>query len=170
MGKVIFICGKICSGKTYYAKKLAVNEKAVIISIDEIMLRIPRIDSSDEHDKVSLKLEEYCYEKTEEIINCGINVILDWGFWARSFRKYVSDYFSKREIKYEWHYIDVSDEAWVRYIEKRNKMVVEEKVQAYYLDEGLMNKLISKFEKPTQNEIDVWITNTKSDYITVAGD
>ena len=49
-------------------------------------------------------------------------------------------------------------------IGKRNKRVEEGKGGSdFYLDEGLMNKLISKFEKPTEDEIDVWYEN---DYIS----
>ena len=32
------ICGKLCSGKSTYAKKLQQEGKAVVLSIDEIML------------------------------------------------------------------------------------------------------------------------------------
>lgn len=35
MAKVIAICGKICSGKTYYANNLKIKENAVILSTDE---------------------------------------------------------------------------------------------------------------------------------------
>ena len=38
MPKVIMICGKLCSGKSTYAKKLQQEGKAVVLSIDEIML------------------------------------------------------------------------------------------------------------------------------------
>ena len=36
MAKVILICGKICSGKSYYARKLKEKEHAVILSRDEM--------------------------------------------------------------------------------------------------------------------------------------
>ena len=35
MGKVIIVCGKICSGKSYYSRKLKEELNAVIISPDE---------------------------------------------------------------------------------------------------------------------------------------
>ena len=40
MANVFLICGKICSGKSTYAKKLAKTHNAVILSVDEIMLAI----------------------------------------------------------------------------------------------------------------------------------
>ena len=36
MAKVVLICGKICSGKTYYARALKEKENAVILSTDEV--------------------------------------------------------------------------------------------------------------------------------------
>ena len=35
MSKVYLICGKICSGKSYYSKKLKEEVNAVILSPDE---------------------------------------------------------------------------------------------------------------------------------------
>lgn len=35
MGKVIILCGKICSGKSYYSKQLKKSLNAVIITSDE---------------------------------------------------------------------------------------------------------------------------------------
>ena len=34
MNKIILICGRICSGKTVYAKNIANDLKAVILSIN----------------------------------------------------------------------------------------------------------------------------------------
>lgn len=54
----------------------------------------------------------------------------------------------------------MSDKNWEKQIEERNKKVEEGKGGSdFYLDEGLMSKLISKFEKPTEDEIDVWYEN-----------
>ena len=40
MAKVFLICGKICSGKSTYARKLMENRQAVLLSADEIMLAL----------------------------------------------------------------------------------------------------------------------------------
>lgn len=36
MGKIIAICGKICSRKTWYARQLMKAEAAVLLSCDEV--------------------------------------------------------------------------------------------------------------------------------------
>ena len=40
MAKVIMLCGKICSGKSTYANSISKQEKAVILSVDEITLAL----------------------------------------------------------------------------------------------------------------------------------
>ncbi len=61
MGKIILICGKICSGKSHYVKQLKESINAVVFSCDEITAR----------------LRQYFYKKSEEVIRSGGNVILD---------------------------------------------------------------------------------------------
>ena len=40
MSKVYLICGKICSGKTTYSKKICAENNAILLSVDEIMLSL----------------------------------------------------------------------------------------------------------------------------------
>lgn len=40
MPKVLIMCGKICSGKSTYAEKLKLENKAVILSVDELTLAL----------------------------------------------------------------------------------------------------------------------------------
>ena len=48
MGKVILICGKICGGKTTYAKSLIKANSAVLLSTDEITVALYGPDAGDE--------------------------------------------------------------------------------------------------------------------------
>ena len=51
----------------------------------------------------------------------------------------------------------MSDELWKKQIDERNKRVEGGNGGSdFYLDEGLMNKLVSLFEEPTNDEIDVF--------------
>lgn len=54
----------------------------------------------------------------------------------------------------------MSDKNCKKQIEERNKRIEEgEGGSDFYLDEGLMSKLISKFEELTEEEVDVWYEN-----------
>ena len=47
MGKVIIVCGKICSGKSYYSRKLKEELNAVIISPDEATYDLIKNEQGD---------------------------------------------------------------------------------------------------------------------------
>ena len=103
------------------------------------------------------KLEQYFFQKSVEIVETGINVVLDWGFWTKSERDFAKEFYGSRGIEYEFHYISISDEEWYRRLDKRNKDVLEKKSDAYFVDEGLAEKFKSIFEIPAKDEIDVWV-------------
>ena len=143
MAKVIAICGIICSGKSYYAAKLKEKENAVILSCDELTKDLFDNDLGDKHDEMALRIWAYFRKKSVELVNAGCVVILDWGFWSRENRKSLSEFYREQNIPCEWHYIDVEDETWKRNIEERNQRVLRgDGGSDYYLDEGLMAKLV----------------------------
>ena len=74
MAKVILICGKICSGKTTYAKKLCRKTGAVLLSVDEIMLSMFGMYAGEMHDEYARRTREYLLEKSTELIGAGIDV------------------------------------------------------------------------------------------------
>lgn len=162
MGKILLICGKICSGKSYYVRQLKQETHAVVFSCDETLFDLGLETLADKHDEIVNKLKQYFYKKSEEIIMRGIDVILDFGFWSKKERNFAELYFSRHNIPFEWHYIDVSDADWEANIKDRNALVLENKVNAFYVDEGLRMKLEKCFEEPLRQDIDVWITNKRS--------
>ena len=103
------------------------------------------------------KLEQYFFQKSVEIVETGINVILDWGFWTKAERDFAKEFYGSRGIEYGFHYISISDEEWYHRLDKRNKDVLEKKSDAYFVDEGLAEKFKSIFEIPAKDEIDVWV-------------
>lgn len=157
MGKAYLICGKICSGKSYYAKSLKEKYNAVILSTDEATFDLINNDQGEFYNIFAARVNRYLMKKTVEICKAGANVILDWGFWTAQNRVDISEYFNANEISYEWHYIDVSDEVWNRNICERNKRIEEGNGGSdFYVDEGLLKKLLSMFEAPKADEIDIW--------------
>lgn len=155
--KVIAICGKICCGKTYYSNQIQEKEKAVILSCDELTKDLFDNDLGEKHDEMALRIWNYFKKKSVELVNAGCTVILDWGFWSLENRKSLTEFYNMQNIPCEWHYIDVDDYTWRRNIEERNRRILSGECGSdYYLDEGLMGKLLSKWEAPSRDEIDVW--------------
>ena len=157
MAKVIMTCGRICSGKSTYSQELRTKENAVILSVDEITLALFGGDAGEKHDYYVEQAEKYLFDKSVEIIQTGINVILDWGFWTKEERSYAKEFYKSKNIECEFHFIDISDEEWNKRRNKRNDMISKNEISAYYVDEGLAEKCNGFFEYPDYNEIDVWI-------------
>lgn len=157
MAKVILICGKICSGKSWYARQLRQQHNAVILSTDEATYDLIFNEQGEFYNVFAQRVNGYLRKKAVEIVHAGANVILDWGFWTKMDRKNISDYFCRHGVEYVWHYVDVDDDLWQCNIARRNQAVLSgEGGSDFYVDEGLLNKLLSLFEIPEKGEIDIW--------------
>ncbi|MCH5349827.1 MAG: ATP-binding protein [Oscillospiraceae bacterium] len=157
MATIYLICGKICSGKTYYARKLAEEKNALILSCDELSRIIDRNISidSDKYDIIAKELQSYLLWRAADISNHGVSVILDWGFWTERDRIAVTFFLTEHGFNHEWHYLDISEERLKENIEKRNS---HPSAFDYFVDEGLLEKCLSRFEVPDKKSVDVWKT------------
>ena len=155
--KVYLMCGKICSGKSTHARELRKEHRAVVLSVDEITLALFGQDAGEKHDDYVARAEAYLYRKSLEIVESGISVILDWGFWTKEERDYARQFYGSRNIPYEFHYIEVDDAEWHRRLEKRNAAITRGELDAYYVDDGLAAKFAAIFEKPEPGEIEIII-------------
>ena len=161
MGKVIIVCGKICSGKSYYSRKLKEELNAVIISPDEATYDLIKNEQGEFYNIFSDRLIKYLTKKVGEIAKAGVNVIFERGLWSKQERKNAREYYKNNGIECEIHYVCVDDETWKQNIAERNQRVLDGNGDSdFYLDEGLMKKLESKWEEPTDDEVDV-IYNVK---------
>ena len=154
MSKVIMTCGTICCGKSTYSKKLKGENNAVILSIDDLTLTMFPEGAGEMHDTYVMRAEKYLLELSIQILNSGMDVILDWGLWTKSTRDRIREFYASHgEIKTELHYLKLSPEVWEERINKRNSS----DETAYYVDEGLIDKVTSLFEEPSEDEVDVLV-------------
>lgn len=158
MPKVILICGRICCGKTTYSKKLCAERNAVLLSVDEIMLSLFDQCCGDMHMEYERRIKNYLFDKSLELIQKGVDVILDWGFWTKGERTSVKDFYRTRNIDCELYYLEISDEIWIQRLEKRNNAVLKKEESAYFMEYNMAEKFSSMFEKPTEDEVDAIIT------------
>ena len=157
MAKIIAVCGKICSGKTYYVNQIKHAERAVVLSCDELTKELFDNNLGERHDEMTDRIRRYFLRKAVELVRAGCSVILDWGFWSRESRRSLTESCREQGVPLEWHYIDVDDRTWRINIEERNRRIESGHGGSdYYLDEGLMGKLLSQWETPSRDEIDVW--------------
>ena len=148
MPKAILTCGKVCSGKSTLAKKLKAERNAVILSCDELMLSLFDEQLGEKHNETVRKSEEYLLKKSVEILECGIDVILDWGFWTKSERQQVREFYNSHGFDIEWHFLNISDEQQKRNILKRNS---ERDENTYFISDEMVKKFNSVFENPDED-------------------
>ena len=157
MASVIMTCGRICCGKSTYARRLRDERGGVILSIDDLMLALFPEGAGEMHDTYVRRTEAYLLEQSLQILESGADVILDWGLWTRAQRERLRAFYTGHGVEYEIHYLRISPEEWERRIRKRNARQNEEEPPAYFVDEGLLRKVESLFEEPSDTEIDVLI-------------
>ena len=157
MPQVYMMCGRICSGKSTYAQMLRQKHRAVILSVDEITLAMFGQDAGEQHDLFVARAEEYLYRKSLEILETGISVVLDWGFWTKAERDEARQFYGMHGITYEFCYLKTDDAEWQRRIQKRNGSIAAEQPAAYYVDAGLTEKCAAIFEPPQEDETGIRI-------------
>lgn len=156
LGKVILICGKIGSGKTTYANKLAKQLNAVNISQDELMLGLFGAELYDnepkKYEKYCAKVEDYVKLKAGEAAKAGAIVICENGFWSRSERDELRKFYADMGVECELHYIDISEKQRLQNIKDRNEEIQQGKLHFYLTDDNDINHF---FEIPDDWEVDM---------------
>lgn len=133
------------------------NRRAVLLSTDEVTFDLTGNEQGEGYEAFAQRVNAYLRKKAAEIASVGCNVILDWGFWTRLDRENITRYFQERDIPVCWHYIDVPDALWQENIQTRNERVLQGLGGSdFYVDEGLLRKVVSRFEVPERKEIDIW--------------
>ena len=158
MGKVILVCGKVGSGKTTYATKLATRLNAVIITQDELMYGLFGTElyynDREQYYKYVTWVEEFVKRKAGEAAKAGAVVICENGFSLRSERDDLRMLYSGMGVEYEFHYIDTPEEQRLRNIQKRNDAILRKECYETFMREDDINHY---FEIPDADEIDLII-------------
>lgn len=160
-GDVFLLCGKIASGKSHYAETLLRDGHTILLSQDDLVEQLELDYFNDLHNSIIPKLQYCLYELTANISRCGANVVLDFGFWSKRERQYVSEVFRNMNIAPRWCYVDVSDSAWMQNIADRNREVIAEGHPEFQIDAAKMQEINAEFEVPGKDEMDIWVTNTR---------
>jgi len=148
----VLVCGKICAGKTIYAKSLALQCNAVLLSCDEITLLFGQ-HLGERHDEIVEKTQKYLLEKAAELLAKSVNIILDWGFWTQVERNEATAFFTARGFECELHYVKVSDAVWCENLRRRNAAFTGADDDFYYIDEKTAANFGKIFEPPIDYDV-----------------
>lgn len=147
--KIILLIGKICCGKSTYAKTLG----GMLISCDQLMQSMFPGGCGEHHDLLAARARRYLYALARQCADAGVTPVIDFGFWTPAMRQEAIDALPGYAL--DWRYLDIPDDEWNRRIEKRNAAIQSEQADPadYFVDEGLKEKVLQLFIPPTEDEL-----------------
>lgn len=115
-GRLVVITGLPGSGKTTLAIELASSMAAVRLCPDEWMMS-SGVDLWA--DSVRSRIEEFQFELALELLRVGVNVIIEWGVWAREERDRLRDAARAIGSPVELRYVTAPiEELWRRTVQR----------------------------------------------------
>lgn len=150
MAKVYILCGKIASGKTTYAHQIMKQEKAVILSIDDVMLNLYEGCLKEAHDATAWRILNYFMTFIPQCLSLDISCILDYGFWRKEERSQLIKLLEKHHFPYEFIYISCDDAIRKQRLIQRNEENALKDGRQYIIDEVLLSRLDQRFEEPLE--------------------
>ncbi|MGR5117869.1 AAA family ATPase [Vibrio astriarenae] len=150
MSKVYFICGFIGSGKSTYAAKLTRDLGAFCFTPDEWM--IPLFGEHMEREVFDARmsaLTELFDHCAERLLELGVPVVFDYGYWNRPERDKARDWAKQRGIDFEMIYLDVDFATCQSRAFARNEIRGE---QSYEMTPEMLELFWSWFDAPASDE------------------
>jgi predicted kinase len=142
--------GLPCSGKTTLARTLEQQHSALRLTPDEWQVRLFGQDAADpQHDARHSLIEALQWEVAERALALGIDVILDFGFWAREEREDFRSRAKQLGASSEVHFLDVSRPELLRRLAERNAAPG----LAFHITDEMMEPWIESFQKPGPDEL-----------------
>lgn len=156
MADILLCCGKIASGKTYFCSQLDMEKNYFVFNTDEWMIHFygESPDCSVFHERLE-KCTAIIYKIASELLDKGMNIVLDFGFWTAKDRKACLDYFEEKNphSKKTILYFPIDFENQKENLYKREKNLPKDTFR--FTDEKLafFNR---KFEEPKEKEMILW--------------
>jgi predicted kinase len=144
--------GLPCSGKTTAAKELEQIYNALRLTPDEWHIRLFGHDE-DDHDKHDIRhtaVEQIMWDVAARALTLGDNVILDFGFWAKSEREDFRERAKALGVDFKIHYQEVSRNELLSRLEERNRIAP---TGAFIIPQSYMERYMSVFQPPDLAEL-----------------
>ena len=152
MATVHFMVGLPCSGKTTLARQLEQDHSALRLTPDEWHTRLFGYDvEENEHDARHFLIESMLWDIAARVLVLGVNVIIDFGFWARSEREDYRARAAQLGASSEIHFLNVAEEELLERLAFRNAHLPQ---GAAYIPEAKLKEWIPFFQPPTPDELE----------------
>ncbi len=149
--KLFFFCGKMASGKSTLAKKLAEHEGAVLLIQDTLLERLfpDEIVDISHYVTFSSRLRRALESHIGSMLSLGISVVLDFPANTRRDRVWFRHLFETARVEHELHFLDVSDALCKRQLRVRSEGLP---VGTAWTTDAEFDAITAYFEPPTKEE------------------
>lgn len=151
MATLHLMIGLPCSGKTTRAKKLEVELGAIRLTPDEWHRFLYGQDATHpEHDERHEKIEALQWQVAEAALSRGLDVILDFGMWAKVERENARQRATALGAKTVIHFLDVPFNILLERLEARNNQNSED---VTFIPISMMKQYLPHFQPPDAQEM-----------------
>jgi predicted kinase len=148
MATVHLVCGFLGAGKTTFSVALARQRDAVRFSVDELYLRIFVGGPTYELDQQALdRLLDALDDLWPQVVQAGVDVVLDFGFWRRKFRDDVRRRAQSTGASVQLYWLRCPDDVALARCLKRNGSN-----GAFLISKQGFRELKPRFESPFADE------------------
>lgn len=121
-GKLLFLCGKMAAGKSTLSRKLASDERAVLLVEDDFLERLfpGEIVDLAAYVKYSSRIRDALAPHISSLLSRGISVVLDFPANTRRQRVWFRHLIDDAGAEHELHFIDASDDLCLRQLKHRS--------------------------------------------------
>lgn len=143
--------GLPCSGKTTLAKKLESELCALRLTPDEWHRFLYGQDATHpEHDERHNKIEALQWKVAASALERGLDVILDFGLWAKVEREDFSNQAAALGAQTKIHYLDVPFTELLERLDARNRQLSDD---VTFIPLSMMNEYLPHFQAPDEEEM-----------------
>lgn len=147
------------SGKTTMARRLEAEHAALRLTVDEWHVRLFGNDVDDDSDDADFAthnnrhdaIEALLWETATRVLELGVDVILDFGFWTRRERDDLRARARDLGAGFVIHFAEASEAQLVERIRARNAQLPP---GTFHIPEGRLREWIALFEPPSRDELD----------------
>ena len=158
MNNVIILCGKTAAGKTTYAKRLQKEKRAVILSVDEVMLKVSdQCEGRKAHLELARRVNEYLMEFSLSLIRQGIVCVFDYGYWSKEERRRICTFFKERQIPYTLICMEADERTRLERLAVRNETNAMKEGRQYIITEEMLRRFDGWFEPVEADEDAVFL-------------
>lgn len=158
MARLHLMVGLPCSGKTTLARELETKYSALRLTTDAWHIRLFGSDywdgmtEADEavHNSRHASVEAIMWDVAARVLVLGVDVILDFGCWARSERDELRARAEDLGAEFKIHFTDAPDDVLLQRLRARNAMGTE---GAFFIPEAKLRQWLRMFEPPSVEEL-----------------